>query len=98
MSDANDGATSWNPRYVAYAKAHGKTPDAMMEHDRDAWPGGCMCGFILWMSEQEMAFWKACPSAFLNRYTICDQDAWTAFLQSVANCEECCKTCKRENA
>jgi hypothetical protein len=42
MSDANDGAISWNPRYAAYAKAHGKTPDAMMEHDRDAWPGGCI--------------------------------------------------------
>jgi len=37
------------------------------------------------MSEQKQAFWKACQSAFLDRYTIRDQIAWTAFLQSVAN-------------
>jgi len=73
-----------NPRYAAYAQAHGRTPDEMMEHDRAAWPGGCMCGFIVWMSEQTQAFWKACQNAFLDRYTIQDQGAWTAFLQSVA--------------
>jgi len=79
------GEIGSNPRYAAYAQAHGKTPDEMMEHDRAAWPGGCMCGFIVWMSEQKRAFRKACPSAFLDRYAIQDQAAWTAFLQSVAN-------------
>ncbi len=44
-----------------------------------------MCGFILWMSKQYRAFWKACPSAFLNRYTIYDQVTWTKFLQAVAD-------------
>jgi hypothetical protein len=75
------------PEYTAYAQAHGRLPAEMMEHDRAAWPGGCMCGFILWMSEQKQAFWKACPSAFLDRDTIYDLAAWTAFLQSVANAE-----------
>ena len=69
-----------NPRYVAYASAHGKTPDEMMKHDRIAWPGGCMCGFILWIDEQKQLFWKVEPSAFLDRHTIYDQDAWTKFL------------------
>lgn len=41
----------WNPRYVAYAAAHHKTPEAMREHDIEAWPGGRMAGFILWISE-----------------------------------------------
>lgn len=40
---------SWNPRYVAYAAAHGREPEDMLEHDREAWPGGQMVGFILWM-------------------------------------------------
>ena len=79
------GEIGSNPRYAAYAQAHGRTPDEMMEHDRSAWPGGCMCGFIVWMSEQKQAFWKVCKSAFLDRYTIRDQAAWTTFLQSVAN-------------
>ena len=78
------GEIGENPRYAAYAQAHGKTPSEMMEHDRAAWPGGCMCGFIVWMSEQKQAFWKVCKSAFLDRYTIRDQAAWTTFLQSVA--------------
>jgi len=78
------GKIGSNPRYVAYAQAHGKTPVKMLAHDRAAWPGGCMCGFILWMAEQKRAFWKECPGAFLDRHTIWDQDAWTAFLQSVA--------------
>lgn len=83
--EAIDGGAGDNPRYAAYALAHGMTPDAMMEHDRIAYPGGCMCGFVLWMSEQKRAFWEPCPEAFFDRGRILDQDAWTSFLQSVAN-------------
>ena len=73
-----------NPRYAAYAQAHGKTPDEMMKHDVVEWSGGCMCGFILWISKQKQAFFIAHPEAFLDRYTIRNQQAWTEFLQSVA--------------
>ncbi len=38
-----------NPRYVAYCLAHSRTPDEMLAVDRRAWPGGCMCGFMLWV-------------------------------------------------
>ena len=76
------GEIGINPRYAAYAKAHGRTTADMMERDRAAWPGGCMCGFLVWMSEQHRAFFKTCPSAFLDRHTIRDQAAWTAFLQN----------------
>lgn len=39
-----------NPYYLAYCTAQGRTPDAQRAHDVTAWPGGRMCGFILWMS------------------------------------------------
>lgn len=47
---------AWNPRYVAYATAHGRDPDAQLEHDREAWPGGAMCGFVLWIGERWTAW------------------------------------------
>jgi GTP-dependent phosphoenolpyruvate carboxykinase len=75
-----------NPRYIAYAKAHGKTPDAMLAHDKKEWPGGCMTGFILWMREQKGAFRKASPESFYMvggaLTEIADQEAWDNFLQN----------------
>lgn len=39
----------WNPRYMAYCHAHGETDaDKMLARDDERWPGGRMCGFILW--------------------------------------------------
>lgn len=34
---------TWNPRYVAYAQAHGLTPDQMIKKD-----GGRMTNFLCW--------------------------------------------------
>lgn len=45
-----------NPRYVRYAEAHGRTPDEMLKADVIEWPGGSMCGFMLWMNEQWRKF------------------------------------------
>lgn len=44
----------WNPRYLAYAKAHGKDgdPEGMLEWDAGRFPGGRMCGFQVWMGER----------------------------------------------
>lgn len=40
----------WNSRYLAYAKANGEpSPEAMKASDRKRYPGGLMCGFMLWM-------------------------------------------------
>jgi hypothetical protein len=69
----------WNPRYLAYCKAHGKTPEQMLAHDEDAWPGGVMCGFILWMSQKLREFSKAHPGAMIGPH-VRDQDAWSRFL------------------
>jgi len=39
----------WQPRFTLYSQVHGKTPEAMLAHDKQLWPGGCMCGFMLWI-------------------------------------------------
>jgi hypothetical protein len=53
-----------NPRYLAYCRWHGKTPDEMHEHDRKEWPGGIMCGFILWSKARIQEAYKELPEAF----------------------------------
>lgn len=48
-----------NPRYVAYAAAHGRTTDEMLAHDRDAFPGGRMAGFMIWLGRAwQAAGWR----------------------------------------
>lgn len=39
----------YQPRFIAYARACGNTPEAQLVADDSAWPGGCMTGFILWI-------------------------------------------------
>ncbi len=48
--------TAWNPYFAAYAAEHGRTPEEQLAHDRVEFPGGCMCGFILWSSARWREF------------------------------------------
>ena len=54
----------WNPRYVCYAKAHGRLPEKQLEQDREDWPGGCMVGFVQWNSSKLIEFSKVSPRSF----------------------------------
>ena len=65
--------TDWNPRYVAYAKAHDKTPEEMQASERG------MVGFILWIGGQMVEFRKAQPKAFAG-YWIINHTAFDEFL------------------
>ena len=47
-----------NPRYAAYAKAHGKSPREMMHFDKKRFPGGIMAGFIVWSNARWDEFAK----------------------------------------
>ena len=74
----------WNPRYLAYAKAHGCSPESMLVFDEFTYPGGCMTGFILWIGERKAAFLKISPQSFyptrLGGAEISDFCAWDDFL------------------
>ena len=69
-----------NPRFDAYAKEHSKTPEEMLEMDREKYPGGCMTGYIIWMSEKRQEFYKVNPGAFIDRYNMVDHKAFDKFL------------------
>lgn len=68
----------WNPRYLAYCKAHNKMPEEMLEHDREAWPGGQMCGFLIWHNARLLEAKAQYPQWFMYNHLIDDRpyDAW----------------------
>ena len=47
-----------NPRYLAYCKANNNIPKIQMKKDINEYPGGKMCGFILWISQKWEEFGK----------------------------------------
>jgi hypothetical protein len=75
-----------NPRYLAFAAAHGKTPKAMLEHDREHWPGGVMCGFLLWMSAALSVCRREHPEFFVNG-NIVRHDKFDVWLEEYARDE-----------
>lgn len=45
-----------NPHWLAYCRANGRRPAAQLRHDRRAYRGGPMAGFIVWVHEQGRAY------------------------------------------
>lgn len=74
---------SWNPYFVHYASAHGRSAEEQLQTDRQACPGGTAAGFLCWMSGQRAAFKAAHPDAFLGN-TLIDHRAWSEWLKQSA--------------
>ena len=49
--------TGWNPYYIAYAREHDRSPEAMLAHDGERCPGGRMAEFIIWC-QRRWAEWR----------------------------------------
>lgn len=80
-SPAKVPSSEWTANFTAYARAHGREPAAMLERDRERWPGGVMCGFILWVAARKLEFAGAFPCKMIGPDLIRDIPAWVAFLQ-----------------
>lgn len=52
------GTVAWNPRFVAYALAHGRGPQEQLDHDKRRYPGGRMAGYIVWHGKMLMEWVK----------------------------------------
>lgn len=58
----------YQTRYIAYAKHHGRSPDDQMAADELRFKGGCMAGFIAWISQMWAKWWtEAGRDAGLSR-------------------------------
>ena len=73
-------AKEWNPRYLAYCRAHGQMPEDMLEADRKRYPGGCMAGYILWDTDRLREFRALRPECF-TFMALTDHAAYDAWLQ-----------------
>jgi hypothetical protein len=71
---------SYNLLYLAYCKYHKNGPVEQLQKDTIKWPGGKMCGYILWISKMKRKFWKVRPEAFYDQSTIYDLKAWVSFV------------------
>ena len=72
----------WNPRYVAYATSNGRDPQAQLDADKEAWPGGRMAPFMFWISAQIRAFREVARAAFDVHGRLTDNDAFGRWLET----------------
>lgn len=71
---------NWNPLYVSYANSRGRTPEEMLKVDDVSFPGGSMCGYLIWISQA----WQAWDRIFNPRqahHSENDREDFTKWLQ-----------------
>lgn len=73
-------AKKYQSRYVAYARAEGfDDPGDVLTRDREKYPGGCMAGFIVWITGK-LSEWRKIhalpPESCLSESDHVAFDAW----------------------
>jgi hypothetical protein len=53
--------SKYQPRYLAFCREHGKTPEEMILIERKHYPGGSFCGFMFWIDEKWQKFYDTHP-------------------------------------
>ncbi len=72
-----------NPYYLSYCEAHGRTPEEMKAHDRKLYPGGRMCGYMIWNQNKWGEFAKAHGMSRLELRSMDDlHDRFAAWLRT----------------
>ena len=55
------------------------TPEEQLKIDEKQWPGGVMCGYVLWINEKLKEFRKISPDSFIG-FNLSDQKEFDNFL------------------
>lgn len=71
---------TYQPRYIAFAKSQGRTPEEQMAYDETRWPGGVMSGFICFMMAMSARYRSA--AGIKGNEPILDQNEFDWFINS----------------
>ncbi len=71
----------YQKRYIAYAKAHGKTPDEMLDHDNHH-----MVNYMLWLGNGVVEYRQENPDAFTGSRLV-DHDGFDRYLEDYSGDE-----------
>jgi hypothetical protein len=73
----------FQPYYLAYARAHGRSPEEMLQADRAAYPGGRMAGYLVWIGSRVEEWRKLNGRARHDSLSSADRQAFGAWLSEV---------------
>lgn len=75
--------TQYQPRFVAYCRAHGRSPEAQLAHDLADYPVARMLPSMAWI-QARIVEWAAAVGCrgFESAIQIHGQDAFTAWLET----------------
>lgn len=68
-------------RYRIYCEAQGRTPDEQRAHDAKRWPGGRMCGYILFI-QRAVAQAERTSQRFMIGAHVWHHDDFTEWLRT----------------
>lgn len=68
------------PRYAAYAAAHGHTPVQRLAADHKAHPGGPMAGFMIWIRQRWREWDEDHGTTAEHSRTLPEHEAFDAWL------------------
>lgn len=71
--------TDFHSRWVAYARSHGREPEAQLAYDRERWPGGSLAGYTIWIGARWRE-WADQANRDRMRLTDADHAAFDAWL------------------
>lgn len=70
-----------NPRWLAYCRFE----NTSLEKEKITWPGACMCGFGLFISEMKQRYVIEYPEMVTGCQSIRDQEHFTGFIDNFVN-------------
>lgn len=72
----------WNPRYLHYARVHGRSPEAQLAHDKLRYPSACMIDFVAWNRARIHEYARIHPGAVVFGGLV-DHEGYDAYLAAL---------------